>query len=170
MRRLIIFAAAIAILASCTGRKVYDHYDHTPLSGWDKVDELTYDVPAVKDSGLYATTLGLRINEAYPFQALTLIIQQKVIHKPVKGNNKKANKVNAQTFTDTLNFSLFDDNGVIKGSGISYYQYHYRVSEMDLQAGDSLHITVTHDMRREIIPGISDIGIAVATSRPSFRQ
>lgn len=159
MRRFLFFIAVLSLLASCTGRKVYDHYEHTPLSGWDSVDDLTYDIPALTDSGRYVTTVGLRINTTYPFQALTLVVEQKVIHKGLPTDKKKHYK--SQTFSDTINCNLFDENGKIKGNGISYYQFRYRVSEMDLQQGDSLHVTIRHDMRREIMPGISDVGVSL---------
>lgn len=159
MRRFYLFLFFVVLLASCTGRKVYDHYEHTTLSGWDRVDELDYNIPALKDSGRYVTTLGLRISEVYPFQSLTLKVKQRIYHK-TKG---KAGK--PKTYTYTINCSLFDSKGRIKGNGISYYQYHYHVSEAELQQGDSIHISVSHDMRREIMPGISDIGISLTKQR-----
>lgn len=151
MRRLtLMLAAALTLLlGSCIGGKVYDHYCHTSTEGWDKVDTLDYDVSPLPSSGRYATTLGLRINSHYPFQALTLIVDQKVI---------PGNKMHS----DTVSCDLFDKKGKTKGQGIDYYQYHFRVSELELQKGDSLHITVRHNMRREILPGISDVGISLA--------
>ena len=50
----------------------------------------------------------------------------------------------------------------MKGQGVGSYQYHFRVSEMNLKAKDSLHICVRHDMKREIMPGISDVGIEIS--------
>lgn len=97
----------------------------------------------------YATMLGLRVSEAYPFQSLTLIVEQTVF--PEK-----------RTTRDTLNCQIYDPKGTIKGQGINYFQYHYLVSERNLKEGDSLHITVRHDMRREIIPGVADIGIKLS--------
>lgn len=150
---IIMFSYVLLAFASCTGNKVYDHYEHTSLSGWDKVDALFFYVPALKDSGRYATNLGLRVNDGYPFQSLTLIIEQTVYHKALNSNIK------TQVFTDTLNCSLFDRKGTVKGQGITYYQYHFRISEMDLHQGDSLRISVRHNMKREIMPGIADVGI-----------
>lgn len=163
MRRLLYLVMVFVALVSCTGGKVYDHYNHTPLSGWDKVDELSYDVPALKDSGRYVTTLGLRINPTYPFLSLTMIVEQKVIHKSVQKTKKS--KYPSDIYRDTLNCELFDDNGSIRGNGVNYYQYNFRVSELELHEGDSLHVIVTHDMRREIIPGISDVGISITKQK-----
>ena len=53
---------------------------------------------------------------------------------------------------------LADDKGNMLGQGISYYQYNFILVDRDLSKGDSLHVTVRHIMKREILPGISDIG------------
>ncbi len=62
---------------------------------------------------------------------------------------------------DTLNCALIGANGVPKGQGIGYYQYAFDITSMDLQEGDSLHISVRHDMKREILPGISNVGVSL---------
>lgn len=142
--------------ASCTGNMVYDHYRHTPITGWDKEEELTYDVPPIKTAGRYATNVGLRINGDYPFQSLTLVVEQTVYHKA------KGSKLAPQHYADTVNCTLFDKTGATRGQGVSYYQYHFRVSEMQLNEQDSLHIVVKHNMKREIMPGIADVGISVS--------
>lgn len=148
MRRL-AFISLLFLLVSCTGRKVYDTYDHTSVSGWDRGEVLSYDVPRMKTAAKYSTMLGLRVSDAYTFQSLTLIVEQTVYPKKT-------------TRRDTINCQIYDSQGTIKGRGISYFQYHYLISETNLQEGDSLHVTVRHDMRREIIPGIADVGIEIA--------
>lgn len=147
MRKL-AFISIFFLLLSCTGRKVYDTYNHTFVSGWDRGDVLSYDVPKVKTAAKYSTMLGLRVSDGYPFQSLTLIVEQTVYPKKT-------------TRRDTVNCQIYDSRGTIKGRGISCFQYHYQISQMNLQEGDSLHITVRHDMRREIIPGIADVGIEI---------
>ena len=139
----------VSFVVSCTGNKVYDHYNHTPVTGWEKVDTLKFNVPKLAKGGRYATDLGLRINGRYPFISLSLIVEQMVFP-------------GRHTHVDTLNCSLMSDKGKIKGQGIGSFQYHFRISEMALKAGDSLHICVRHDMKCEIIPGISDVGIEVS--------
>ena len=37
--------------------------------------------------------------------------------------------------------------------GLSIYQMHQ---------GDSIHVAIRHDMKREILPGVSDIGIKIS--------
>ncbi len=146
MRRFASFLTAVALLTACTGNKVYDHYNHTPIAGWEKTDTLTFDIPPLAERGLYATNMGLRISNAFPFISMTLIVEQTVL---------PANR----TVTDTVTCQFMDKDGKVKGKGVAYYQYHMPVSVIRLNANDSLHITVRHNMKREILPGVSDIGI-----------
>lgn len=165
MRRSIIITLCLNILfacASCTGKKVYDHYEHTDIAGWDKADTLFFAVQPLDVGGRYATELGLRINDAFPFQSLTLIVEQTVIKKAIGDHKVPKTKLESQKHIDTLTCTLFDNKGAVKGQGISYYQYHFRVSELSLHQDDSLQITVRHDMKREIMPGIADVGISIS--------
>ena len=64
-----------------------------------------------------------------------------------------------RSVTDTICCLLTDAQGNLLGDGISYRQYQFDISTEQLQKGDSLHIVVRHDMKREILPGVSDVGI-----------
>lgn len=136
----------ITLLASCIGNKVYDQYDHTPIAGWEKNDTLLFSIPPMQQDALYHSDLLLRISQSYPFMSLTLIVDQTVW--PSRA-----------TRTDTLKCRLINSDGKSNGQGLSYYQYSFPVSNMHLHKGDSLQISVRHNMKREILPGVSDIGI-----------
>jgi gliding motility-associated lipoprotein GldH len=60
-----------------------------------------------------------------------------------------------------LKCELMNQDGSQKGSGISYYQSLFPLDDIELQQGDTLCISVFHSMKREILPGISDIGMKV---------
>ena len=137
---------AVAIgLASCDRNTIYYHYEHAPIAGWEKNDSLSFDIPPVS-AGLYREELGLRIDSDYPFMGLSLVIKQTILPS-------------GYVHRDTLNCNLVDKDGNHKGTGISFYQYNVHVNTLRLQEGDSLHITVRHNMKREIMPGVADIGI-----------
>lgn len=140
---------AATALQSCNESKVYDKYDHTPLSGWEKNDTLRFDIPRLTADGMYESTLGLRITDNYPFMGLTLIVEQRLMPADT-------------IFTDTVKCELTDRNGKTRGKGVSYYQFRFPVTKMQLNKGDSLHIRVRHDMKREMLPGISDVGISLS--------
>ncbi len=145
------FLILLSLLTSCNSGKVYDKYNHTPISGWEKNDTLIFDVPKLSHAGIYKSELGLRINGAYPFMGLTLIVEQTVLPKK-------------ETKSDTIQCDLIGKNGITKGQGISYYQYNFPITERFLNKGDSLHIAIRHDMKREILPGISDIGFRLLSN------
>lgn len=140
---------ATTALQSCNESKVYDKYNHTPLSGWEKNDTLRFDIPRLADGGMYESTLGLRITDNYPFMGLILIVEQRLMPADT-------------IFTDTVKCELTDRNGKTKGKGVSYYQFRFPVTKMQLNKGDSLHVRVRHDMKREMLPGISDVGISLS--------
>ena len=54
---------------------------------------------------------------------------------------------------------LYDESGKERGKGVSRFQYEVFLQDVKLNQGDSLRIYVTHNMRREIMSGVSDIGI-----------
>lgn len=150
---LILVMVATMSLPSCKHSTVFDSYAHTPIAGWEKNDTLSFEIPPLLEGGYYNESLGLRITGNYPFMGLNLIVEQNIYH-----NNKH---VRSACKTDTVNCQLIDKNGVSKGQGISYYQYNFPINVYRLNQGDSIHITVRHDMKREILPGVSDIGVKI---------
>ena len=151
---LILAMVATMSLPSCKHSTVFDSYAHTPIAGWEKNDTLSFEVSPLLEAGHYRQSLGLRITGAYPFMGLTLIVEQTVYHrnKKIPGECKK----------DTVNCQLIDNNGVSKGQGISYYQYNFPINIYQMHQGDSIHVAIRHDMKREILPGVSDIGIKIS--------
>ena len=148
---LYIFTAVACVamaLSSCNTDVVYDKYNHTPLAGWEKNDTLAFDVPAMKESGRYRLELGLRTSTSFPFTGLSLVVEHTVEPRHM-------------LYTDTVNCRLADDKGNVLGKGVSCFQYSFIVSDVDLRKGDSLHVCVRHIMKREIMPGISDVGLKI---------
>ena len=134
-----------SLFLSCDSQRVYDHFAHTPLQGWEKNDSLRFDVPPLKQPGAYTMTLSLRHNESYPFTSISLIVDQRIF--PGKRGR-----------TDTIKCELFQKASP-GGNGVSTIQHEYPLHRLVLSKGDSLHISVRHNMKREILPGISDVGI-----------
>lgn len=142
----------VLVVTGCDRKTIYHHYVHTPKVGWEKNDILSFDVPPVSHSAVLHEEIGLRISQAYPFLGLSLIVQQEVIAADGSTNRNIVR-------TDTLKCSLYDEDGNPKGKGIDYYQYSFHLTDLSVNEKDSLHITVRHNMRREILQGIVDVGI-----------
>lgn len=145
----LIAFTALAGLSSCDESLVYSHYEHTQLSGWEKSDTLYFNTPRMNQKGRYRIELGLRTTGDYPFTSLTLSIEQCVF----PANSTKNYSIKCQ---------LMEENGITKGQGVSVYQFAFPVADVDLNEDDSVQIRIRHDMKREILPGISDVGIKLS--------
>lgn len=137
------------LLTACNKRTVYYHYEHTPLTGWERNDTISFVVGPIGEDGLYEEEVGLRITGEYPFMGLNIIVEQQLASTQEK-------------HCDTLVCDLVNDHGTAKGAGVSQYQYMFRLPTLELQAGEKLFVAIRHDMKREILPGISDIGVKVS--------
>lgn len=145
---IIFFVLAVAVcMTSCNRKNVYISYRHVPVSGWDKNDTLTYDVSPLK-AGKYREVVGVRIDRSYPFMSLSLVVKQTILPS-------------GYTHYDTLNCKLVDENGKYRGQGISFYQQTFHLNTIRLHDGDSLHINIKHNMKREVMNGVSDIGFRI---------
>jgi len=156
-------AVVVLLLTACKKQTVYNHYEHTPVAGWEKNDTLTFRIGPLKNSDEYIEEVGLRINGNYPFTGLDLIVEQKLL-----STNKVADDIDpafaafSPSRSDTLTCSLIDNRGHAKGRGISHYQYLFHLTNLNMKKGDMLYVAIRHDMKREILPGISDIGIRLS--------
>ena len=109
----------------------------------------------IYDDYAHTPIAGWEKNDTLSFEIPPmLIVEQTVYHK-----NKK---IPGECKKDTVNCQLIDKNGVSKGQGISYYQYNFPINIYQMHQGDSIHVAIRHDMKREILPGVSDIGIKIS--------
>ena len=144
----LLAAMLLLVLSACNRKLVYDRYASTPISGWEKNDTLSFDIRPVSGTDTYYMWLGLRTSEDYPFTAVTLIVEQHIYPKDTIVN-------------DTVKCQITDRHANASGSAVNFHQYRFPVNSLQLQDGDSIHIRVRHDMKREILPGISDVGISL---------
>ena len=136
------------LLCACHRQATYSRFQHVSETGWEKVDTLEFDIPPMAESGTYREALLLRINSTFPFLALTIEVTQTILPE---GRQERYTK----------NCHVIDQKGNIKGAGVSLFQYTFPLNDIQLSQGDSLHISVTHCMKREILPGMNDIGISL---------
>lgn len=141
--------AAVALMTGCQSEVIYSHYKSVPFYGWQREDTVCFDIGPVTDSLLYDETLSLRAGTAYPFMDLSLIVRQQIWPSGI-------------TRCDTLLIPIIDKNGTMIGHGANYHQYNIQMTPMQLRTGDSLHISIRHNMKRQSLRGIADVGITLA--------
>lgn len=110
---------------------------------------MVYHVRSMRENGNFKEDIGLRLNGTYPFLGLCIIVEQTILPSNV-------------VTRDTLNCSFTHPDNKYTSNGISYRQYKYHLKDMQLSKGDSLDIKIRHNMMREVLPGIADIGVKIS--------
>lgn len=139
---------AWVLLTACNDGLVYSTFKPTPVNGWDKNEPLKFEVPPLSSDGTYNLSVGLRLSDEYQFRNLHILVQQKLYPSGLE-------------FTDTLVYDVVDERGNILGQGVNYYQYERPARAMALHEGDSLSLVIKHIMKREILPGIVNVGVII---------
>ena len=156
---LTLLTAMVILLMcpSCRPAAHYHHYESTAPRGWSLDDSIHFEVPPVPSDGFYQEQLGLRITRSYPFRALHVIVEQQIL-------DSVGSHISAVTRNDTLVCPLIDDHGNTLRRGISHIQYTAPLPLLQLRRGQWLHVIVHHDMKRETLPGITDVGLRITRS------
>ena len=160
--RLFLLLTVVLALAGCHRVTVYHHFENINIGGWEKPDTLWFCMPPAKSAAMLHEEVELRVSDRYPFQGVSLVIEQTTIHTsqsaqltPLTLHPSPLTNVR----TDTLHCSLINHDGSFKVKGIVYHQYHFHLTDLSVDEGDSIRIAVRHAMRRETLPGIVDVGI-----------
>lgn len=151
-KKILFFFFIISLFSACNGDMTYSKYTDISIAGWERSDSVIFNIPPLKQTGIYAPTLGVRIDNSFPFKSVAIIVEQTVYPQKT-------------IFRDTINCKLYDDKGRLLGNGVSNHLYIYNVEPRHYQQGDSIHIFIRHDMKREILPGITSVGIEFSKNK-----
>lgn len=140
------------LTASCDRRTPVLAYCPTPVEGWEPGDTLKYHIDSLAAAGRYRLSLGVRTSATmpYPFKSLWLVVRRDW-HRP--------DTTLTDTRVDTVEVRLTDQKGDVNGRGVSLYEYSLPLEEDNLSQGTTADIRIIHIMRREVLPGVTDVGI-----------
>lgn len=141
-----VLLTTMTAMSSCEQQTLYHHYEHTPLSAWEKSDTLFFTVKKMKDRAVIRRDVELRFTDRYPYQQLNIVVEQTTL--PSRYMRR-----------DTLDCRLISSKGDILGKGVMLFEQTFHLPDISLNEGDSLLFRIHHNMKRESLPGISDIGI-----------
>ena len=137
------------LLYSCDKGKVYDEYLPVPLDGWDRTDEILFEIPALAEEGDYNVSVNLRINNEFPFKVLYLRVNEEVVSS-------------GRYYSHLVAYPVYDDAGKPLGQGVNLYQSDQIAGKHHLEKGDSVCVHIKHEMRKEIIRGVVDVGVSIS--------
>ncbi|MCD8282175.1 MAG: gliding motility lipoprotein GldH [Prevotella sp.] len=151
-RRILIYVCAALIpvgVCSCDNKKTaYVHYEHVSGEHWERGDVKSFSCPPLSYGGDYDLSVLLRADRSFPFMNITLAADVTVYPS-------------GERATRTFVCPIFDERGNTCGTGIGLYQYVYPITTRMLCAGDSLSVSIRHDMQDGILPGIADVGVKI---------
>ncbi|MEG1861313.1 MAG: gliding motility lipoprotein GldH [Bacteroidaceae bacterium] len=136
----------VLLTVRCQVSPNYHEYKPVPSEGWGQGDVISFPIDSILQDGDYVLTIGVRTTGAYPFQTLYLLVEQDFTN-PIYISK------------DTLKCRILDVNGDRKNNGISVMQYAFPLRVNTMNRGQRGTITLRHIMRREILPGVADVGI-----------
>ena len=139
---------AVCVMTGCRQSPIFSHFEPVSSAEWDKEDAIQLPTVALPSDGEYEEELGVCISSEYPFTDLSVIVEHKCY--PTH-----------ESWSDTVYCRLIDDEGNALGSGISQYQNVFPVRRRQFYEGDSLAILIRHNMKRETLPGILSVGLAI---------
>ncbi len=152
--RLMAFGVTVAlIMIGCNRKTIYSDYCHITHGGWEQGDTLQFKISPVRYTGFYEGAVGLRSTIAYPYQQLSMIVEQRL-------------NEGYTVFLDTVEAVLQTPEGQNKGKGVSTFQYVFPYRRFELNAGDSMVVLIRHYMKRSQLPGIVDVGFMLQHCDP----
>lgn len=136
------------ILSACFNGTAYHNYVSIDNEEWFAKDSLHFRIDSIPTTNDFITDLEFRTNVRYPYRNISFVMTQSVRHK-----NKSVTK--------TLNYDVAEINGKRNGEGITYRTHHIQFCTMSLESGDTLDIFIKHNMKDNVLPGITDIGVLI---------
>ena len=144
----VLLCCAFTCFVACGERPVAYDFCSTSVEGWEPGDTLKFHVDTLDASGVYNLSIGVRTSSSTPspYQTLWMVVRQQWHHPD-------------QVMLDTIKMQLTNEFGDPQGHGVTLYQFDLPWRMQHLQAGQWADISIYHIMRREMLPGISNVGI-----------
>ena len=144
---IFLYCSLLLLLSSCnTADTAYHHYEHISDDGWENRDTLVFTVDTIRLYGDYTSYVCLRTHPDFPYRYLSLIVEQTDLRKGVR--QKKEVRV-----------EIVNEDGAQEGTGLTFRTYEVPLFKQWLGPGDSVRIAVKHNMTREQMPGIMNVGV-----------
>lgn len=174
---LALLALLLALGGACLhdkARPVAYAYVPTPVDGWETGDTLHFTVDSLPRTAPYNVAVGLRTSAAqpFPYRSLWLVVRERwtvpALYDQMADSALlmrlhavRAADSTAWHFehTDTVQLRLTDAEGDVVGEGISRFQYVFTLHTHVLPRGARADVSIFHLMRRDMLPGITDVGI-----------
>lgn len=148
MMRYIVLLMASVLVVSCGRKYVTNTYCSISVNGWNTQDTLTINIDTIRQSGNYDVSIAVRSTRFFPYQSLWLMTEMELAFPD-------------GSFRDTLDCRITDEDGNFLGKGLTIHDNVYFLKTLFLKEGQYGKMRLYHIMRRDPLPGISDVGIII---------
>lgn len=136
------------VLTGCRQKAAFSHYESVSLDGWGREDTIRFALGPVDKESSFCEMLGVRANLDFPFTNVSLVVEQEAMPS-------------GTVRCDTLDIPLINEDGIPLGKGVSRFQYDIPLNTITLLTGETLFVSIRHNMKREYLTGISDVGLTL---------
>ena len=144
---IFIYCSLLFLLSSCnTADTAYHRYVQIGDDGWENCDTLVFTVDTIRLFGDYTSYVCLRTHPDFPYRYLSVLVEQTDLRKGVR--QKKEVRV-----------EIVNKDGAQEGTGLTFHTYEVPLFKHWMGPGDSVRIAVKHNMTREQMPGIMNVGV-----------
>ena len=148
MCRSSVFLLCGLLFLSCTGGTVFHSYKPLPKEGRERRDTVCFQVPKVEEDIDGTLFVGLRTVANVGIQDVVLAVEQR-------------NEAEGICRCDTIRYPLTDAEGNALTLGVNNHQYETQHLPFRLQKGRSAQVRIRHLMSKEVISGITEVGIRI---------
>ena len=147
-KRTLLFLAVVLLWVGCDKSTLMHSYQPLKDNCWDRTDTVRFTLPALTQDDNCSVLIGLRLTNNYPYEQLVMQVEQDLQHPTIHK-------------LDTITYKLTESNGEFTEKGVNYFQYETQGLPLDLKKGQTGEIRIRHLMHREVLPGITDVGIHI---------
>lgn len=142
-------ALVTALLTACHTETVYHSYSHTPSVGWDRGDTLVIRPLRIDSTDEYTEELTLRTSNDFAYDRLCVVVEHIVLPR-------------GRTTYDTVTLNTSEQAEEIESRGVSRHQFSATLPPRYYVKGDSIITYIHHNMKRQTIQGVSDVGLKIS--------
>ena len=147
-KQVFLILMPVLLMVGCDRNTLMHSYQPLKENSWDRADTIRFTLPALTQDDNCSMLVGLRLNSNYPYEQLVLQVEQDFQH-PITHR------------IDTIYYQLTDERGNFTEEGVNYFQFESEGLPLDLKKGQTGEIRIRHLMHREVLPGITDVGIHI---------
>ena len=140
----------LALLVSCNNETVYHKFVNIEGGKWTKQNKFTFEAGSFDSDMTVDESVELRLwARDYPYGNISILVEQTLF--PAKTKT-----------VDTLTYVFSGRQGDREArspDGPAFFQVSMPLKTLSLHKGDSLSVTLRHNMKCMALPGVVDVGI-----------